>query len=194
MRQSRAAKAETHQTIVTEAARLFRARGIERTSVADVMQAAEKTHGGFYRHFATKEALLESALDAAFAHMIGTMTAGFARTAPADALHAFARYYLGEAHVANSGEGCPVAALASEVARAGEGLRQAFGAGTHGVIDRIAQALAGSATPPPADSTEWQRAAQGFAMAAGALMMARASDPATAARVLDAARTALAAI
>ncbi len=51
MRQSREAKAETRQAVVAQAARLFRDRGIAGTSVGDVMAAAAKTHGGFYRHF-----------------------------------------------------------------------------------------------------------------------------------------------
>lgn len=63
MRQSRKAKAETNQTVVKAASRMLRERGIDGTGVGDVMQAANKTHGGFYRHFGSKEALLMAAME-----------------------------------------------------------------------------------------------------------------------------------
>lgn len=186
MRQSKAAKAETHQAIVAAAARLFRARGIERTSVADVMQAADKTHGGFYRHFETKEALLERALDEAFAGMEAVMAEGMARAGRDGALRGFAAHYLGPDHVADAANGCPVAALATEIAHAGEGVRHHFGAGVVRQIGLMARALG-----DPAPDSE-ARAARAFAMAVGAVMIARASDPDAGERVLSAVRAGLA--
>ncbi|MEZ5913496.1 MAG: TetR/AcrR family transcriptional regulator [Paracoccaceae bacterium] len=59
-------KQKTHERILKAASQLFRERGIETTSVADVMKAAGLTHGGFYRHFASKEALVA----AAFSHAV----------------------------------------------------------------------------------------------------------------------------
>ena len=76
MRQSREAKAETYQSVVGEASRLFRANGIDGTSVADVMKAAKKTHGGFYRHFDSKESLLLAALRTAFEDMLAMAHGG----------------------------------------------------------------------------------------------------------------------
>ena len=186
MRQSKAAKAETHQAIVAAASRLFRARGVERTSVADVMQAADKTHGGFYRHFATKDALLESALDEAFAGMEAVMADGMARAGRDGALRGFAAHYLGPDHVGDAGTGCPVAALATEIAHAGETVRQHFGAGVMRQIGLLAEGLD---DPAPVGEA---RAARAFAMAVGAVMIARASDPATGERVLSAVRAGLA--
>jgi len=183
MRQSREAKAVTHDAIVAEASRLFRARGIEGTSVGDVMRAAKRTHGGFYRHFDTKEALLGTALEQAFADMLTTMRAGFATVDHVDALKRFARYYLSPEQVADVGGGCPVAALSGDVSRGSEPIRDVFGSGARQMIETIAKALDGT----PAERR--RRAAQAFAMAAGALMIARASDAKTAELVLSAARS-----
>ncbi len=184
MRQSREAKAETHQAIVTEAARLFRERGIEGTSVGDVMQAASKTHGGFYRHFDSKESLLAASLETAFADMLAFMSEGFAHTPRDEAVPRFITAYLSPSMVENVGGGCPVAALAGDALRSTEAVREVFGAGTRRMIQTIANTLEG----PEAERT--QRAAQIFAMAAGALMIARASDADTAEMMLQAARTA----
>ncbi len=183
MRQSRDAKAETHEAIVAEASRLFRGRGVEGTSVADVMQAAKKTHGGFYRHFDSKEALLAAALDSAFADMLAGMIDGFSRCPRAEALARFIDHYLSDAMVADVAGGCPIAALSGDVMRGPEAVQQVFGAGVRRVIETIAETLDG-----PADQ-RLRRAAQTLAMAAGAVMIARASDPDTAALVLDAVAT-----
>src|ERR1700678_1236271 len=66
MRVSREEKDAGHERIVTEASRLLRRRGVEATGVADVMTAAGRTHGGFYRHFPNKQALVAAAVDVAF--------------------------------------------------------------------------------------------------------------------------------
>lgn len=178
MRQSREAKAETHQAIVDQAARLFRERGIDGTSVGDIMQAARKTHGGFYRHFDTKEALLEAALDAAFAQMRGVMSDAIAADASTSVLDGFIDYYLADRHVADAGTGCPVAALSGDMARASDAAKAHFGAGVRGMIDAIAANI---------DADDAQRTAVAtriFAMGVGAVMIARATDPATADAVL----------
>ncbi len=182
MRQSREAKAETHQAVVTAGARLFRERGIEGTSVGDVMQAAGKTHGGFYRHFDSKETLLVAALEQAFADMLGDVGEGLATVTEAEALARFVAYYLSPRMITDVGSGCPVAALASDVLRSTETVRAVFGSGARRMIGVIASALEGP------ENERFARAAQTFAMAAGAVMIARASDPETAALVLDAVR------
>ena len=156
MRQSREVKAETHQEIVAAASRLFRERGIEGTSVGDVMQAAQKTHGGFYRHFESKEALLVAALDDAFAAMLSYLDAGLAAVPRGETIGPFLDGYLAPELVEDTG--------------------------TMQMIQAIAESLEGS------QEDRMQRAAQSFSMAAGALMIARASDPQTAKIILDAAR------
>ena len=183
MRQSRAAKAATHQAIVSEAARLFRGRGIDHVSVGDVMHAAARTHGGFYRHFDSKQALLIAALEEAFDEMLGLLDHVFERARPAQALARFVASYLSPVMVDDVAGGCPVAALCGDVLRSDEEVRAVFGRGAQRIIGAIAKTLDGP------EKERMRRAARAFAMASGALMIARASDPATAAMVLDAVRT-----
>lgn len=184
MRQSREAKSETRAAIVDQASRLFRERGIDGTSVGDVMHAAAKTHGGFYRHFDTKDALLETALGQAFADMVSVVEREFGSDAPAgaDPTRIFNRYYLDDARVADRGGWCPAAAMAGDTARSGDTIKTVFGKGLRAMIDAIADRLPGS----PEDRQ--QAAIRIFTAAAGTLMLARASDAGTAAMLLDAAR------
>jgi TetR/AcrR family transcriptional repressor of nem operon len=113
MRVSNEEKERSRERILAAAGRLFRERGIEGASVGDIMGAAGMTHGGFYRHFASKEDLLAAALAKAFA--------AFARPlseAPSgETAQAFRARYLSQAHRAAPGEGCPAAALGADVAR-----------------------------------------------------------------------------
>ena len=184
MRQSREVKAETHQAIIAKASQLFRERGVEGTSVGDVMKAADKTHGGFYRHFDSKETLLIAALENAFSDMLGNMDEGFSQTPRAESLDAFFGHYLSPHMVANVGTGCPIAALSGDILRSADPVRAVFGRGARRIISAIAGVLDG-----PEDE-RMNRAARSFAMAAGAVMIARASDPETAAMVLGAVRSA----
>ena len=120
---------------MASASRLLRERGLEGTSVADVMSDAGMTHGGFYKHFDSKEALVERALDDAFSAFVRAL-----ERADSDQVRALYRtYYLSRGHMAQPGMGCPVAALGAEVARGSNALKAAFGAG----IRRVVGALAG---------------------------------------------------
>lgn len=182
MRQSREAKAETHQAIVAAAARQFRERGIERTSVGDVMQAANRTHGGFYRHFGSKEDLLVAALGRAFEEMLDIMDRGLSEVPAPCAAGSFLRSYTAPGRVQDVAGGCPVAALATDVLRSPEAVQAEFGRGVRAMIGALASHFDG----PDAEREAY--AARTFAMAAGAVMIARASDAETAALVLHAVR------
>jgi len=184
MRRSREAKAETRDEIVAQASRMFRQRGVEGTSVGDVMKAAHRTHGGFYRHFETKEALLVAALNSAFADMRASFAAAAAGVPPEKAAAGFLAFYLSPERIRDMSNGCPIATLAGDVARSSPDVKAEFGADVRAAIEGLARAF---------DGTQAERAAKAartFALAAGALMMARASDPETAQFILAAARTA----
>lgn len=103
-------KAQSRKAIVDAAGHLFRERGVDGVSVAQVMDAAGLTHGGFPRHFASKQELLNEALAEAVATSGGRV--------PADGVQAFARGYLTKQHRDNPGNGCVFASLGSEVSRA----------------------------------------------------------------------------
>ena len=185
MRVSRAEKERSRARIVDSASRLLRERGIEGASVADVMSDAGLTHGGFYRHFATKDELVRAALDSAFRQVADRLDRADSPSdgeAQARHLMEFERSYLSDAHVAAAGYGCPVAALAGDVSRAGEEVRGTFGQGVRRVVSGMANLLSG--TRAQRQTRAWRQ----LAMMAGAVAIARASDPETAAEVLAACR------
>ncbi len=118
----------THQRILETAAKIIRRDGFEALAVADVMKQAGLTHGGFYAHFANRDALLAEALAYAGTDSQGAMANAcalhnlnaVANTAqPASTLQMFIEMYLSEQHLfaAQSGTGCPVAALGGEFHR-----------------------------------------------------------------------------
>lgn len=117
----------THDRIVDTAARALRGTGFAGVGVADVMQQAGLTHGGFYAHFASREALLAEALEHAGRHsaqrLRRTIAAGEARGLTA--FQALVDGYLSERHLKAPEAGCPVAALASEMPRQPEAVRRA---------------------------------------------------------------------
>ena len=110
-------KDESRRRIVRSAATQFRSRGADAVRVADVMQSAGMTHGGFYKHFEDKDELLADAiadaLDDVCTH-IERMTAGLPR---AGALRAVIAFYLSEEHMEHPEAGCALAALGTEIAR-----------------------------------------------------------------------------
>jgi len=167
MRRSREDTAETRARIVEVAARLFRARGIEATSVADVMSAAGLTVGGFYRHFDSKDALVAEAIEAASLET----TAGHESRLGRGAIDvgALLDRYLSEEHRDHAGRGCPVAALCSEVAHEGRATKKAF--------TRALERLLGTVDAAIGRSPSGAREGALFAACAavGALVLARAT-------------------
>jgi TetR/AcrR family transcriptional repressor of nem operon len=170
MRRSREETALTRRKIVEAASRLFRARGIDAVSVADVMGSLGLTVGGFYRHFESKEALVAEAIESAAEQ--SRLNGG-----SADEL---LRGYLSMAHRSNLERGCPVAGLCSEVAHQGRATKRAFTTAIEGLIDRLQEA---------APEMDRRRVLQTAAAAVGGLVLARGtSDDRLAREILDAVR------
>ncbi len=140
MRVSKAAAAESRTRIIDAAARLLRARGVDGASVAEVMQAAGMTHGGFYKHFETKDEMLAEAAVAAFGESIAQFDRRAARAGEAAARAAYIADYLSPAHVARPERGCPVAACGVDAGRRPEALSAAFADGVEALIARFADA------------------------------------------------------
>ncbi|MFE5934768.1 TetR/AcrR family transcriptional regulator [Streptomyces sp. NPDC056470] len=117
-RVSQAQAEENRKRVVETASRLFREQGTQ-VSVADLMKAAGLTHGGFYKQFASKEALIDEATAQAFEEFTRRRTAGPERRAGQKdtARRRLIDGYLSPAHRDNAAEGCPVAALATDMAR-----------------------------------------------------------------------------
>ena len=178
MRRSREDAAATRARIVAAAARLFRARGIDATSVADVMSALGLTVGGFYRHFDSKEALVTEAIDAA-----SRETTDRTLTKSAQGL---LDGYLSHAHRQHPDQGCPVAALCSEVGHGSKQTKKAFTVAIQRLLTTVEAALG---RDPGADR---EGALFAASAAVGAIVLARAThDDSLAGELLSAVRTRL---
>ncbi|MET8213910.1 TetR/AcrR family transcriptional regulator [Streptomyces sp. NPDC005373] len=175
---------ENRKRIVDTASRLFREQGTH-VSVADLMKAAGLTHGGFYKQFASKEALIDEATDHAFGDLAERQAAALERGAgePAAARKALVDTYLSVEHRDNAAFGCPVAGLAAGMAR-DAGDREAHRVYAEGV-EAFAAWLAG-------DDAEGGDGLARLCTMIGALTLARATkDFPVSEKTLAAARTAL---
>jgi TetR/AcrR family transcriptional regulator, transcriptional repressor for nem operon len=179
MRVSRQQAAENRDRIVEAASRLFRRDGFDGVGVDAVMKEAGFTHGGFYGHFASKQALMAEATARANDRSLAWQE----RIKSLDELVAA---YLSPRHRADRANGCPVAALGADVARQAPPMRRALAAGVRGQIERIATLLK-HGTP----ASRRRRAIATYAGMVGALTLARAvDDPGLAEEILIAARQA----
>jgi TetR/AcrR family transcriptional repressor of nem operon len=111
-------KERTHRRIVESAARQFRAEGMDGPGVAKLMQASGLTHGGFYKHFTSKDDLFAEAIEESVREL-GARLSGWAKQAPrGEAWKEIVTKYLSMEHCEHPGMGCPVVALAPDIARA----------------------------------------------------------------------------
>jgi TetR/AcrR family transcriptional repressor of nem operon len=171
VRVSREQVRENRRTIVEAASQLFRERGFESVTVAEIMQTAGLTHGGFYGYFKSKEELIAAALGEALANTTG----------PSNDLAAYAAGYLSRTHRDNRARGCPTAALAAETIRQPGRARAEMTAGLKRQIERL------SRVTPGETAAQQRRAAIGsWAAMVGAMILARVSDdPELSVEVLD---------
>jgi TetR/AcrR family transcriptional repressor of nem operon len=110
-------KVEIHRKIVKDASRRVRAEGMNGAAVAAVMRDTGLTHGGFYKHFGSKNELLVESLKEGFREIIDTMVRAAEQSPPGDAWKAIVKIYLGAELCEHPERGCPLAALAPELAR-----------------------------------------------------------------------------
>jgi TetR/AcrR family transcriptional repressor of nem operon len=109
---------QTRQKIVKDAARRVRAEGLSGAAVSAVMRDAGLTHGGFYKHFASKDQLVMESLREAFQEIAGFLARAAENSPPGTAWKAIVKTYLSAGHCDHAECGCPLAALAPELARA----------------------------------------------------------------------------
>ena len=126
MRQSAEGKARTHERIVEIASARIRQKGIDGPGVAEMMREAGLTHGGFYKHFGSREDLVAEAADDAFAYAERTLDK-YARD-EREPLAAWVDWYLSTEHRDDPATGCPVAALVGDVDRANDHVRGGYDA------------------------------------------------------------------
>jgi TetR/AcrR family transcriptional repressor of nem operon len=141
MRYSREHKLETHARIVRKASVRLREKGAHGVGVADLMKEAGLTHGGFYAHFDSREALVIEA----FAHAMERSTDRWRKlaeqTAPDKRLATIVDSYLTPVHRDDPGHGCAIPTLGAEIARESPRTRKAFAAKLEQMIDMLAEQI-----------------------------------------------------
>lgn len=181
---------QNRAAIVAAAEQLFRAKGFDGVGIADITRAAGLTHGGFYGHFASKDALAAEACALSFAESLERMAAR-ARSG-GGGIKAYIDAYLSPAHVTGTAPRCPMAAFSSDIVRQDGQVQARF---AEGVADYIA---AMAAMLPQADAqARHDRATTLLCTLVGALSLARAvagSDPAAADALLEQVRSDLIAL
>lgn len=176
----------TRELILAAAARAIRERGPGGVSVVEVMREAGLTHGGFYAHFASKEALVAEAIRRMFAGGREKFLARIGSRQGPEALKHWIDSYVSRDHRDNPGGGCALAALVSDMPRLDASAREAYDEGVRGIAGRLSQHLP--------DSIEQRDSAVCSLLAemAGAVALARAvSDPTLSDRLLKTSRAAL---
>jgi len=164
-------KEATHERIVEAAARAIRRTGYDGTGVADIMKGAGLTHGGFYAHFASREAMLAEAADRAGSESVAMMERIGATAPPSRALQAMMEAYLSKAHVEGVETGCAAAALGSEMPRQAPEVRRAATRRIKEMIDLVARQ-----SPDWGQPSAHERALVTVATMVGTLVLARAVD------------------
>lgn len=184
MRYSESHKQETHRTLVKIGAKMLREKGPDGFAVAELMNEAGLTHGGFYAHFESKEACVAEALREVFAQ-IGHRTQDLVEgLPPRHALATIVDLYVSPSHRDTPEEGCPLTSLNSDMPRQPQAIRDAFDIGVKAMVTRMKNRLASAGVDNADDLAPAILAAM-----VGAVSMSRAvSDKALSDELLVAAR------
>jgi TetR/AcrR family transcriptional repressor of nem operon len=177
MKVSKAQVTENRQAILQAAARLYRERGFTGVGVADITREAGLTHGGLYRHFESKEALVAEAAQHAFEWKLSELNPPGA-DASADAaglLKTGVTNYLSPQHRDSVGEGCPVAALAADAARETGAVNDAFAQGIGRYMALFAQRRPDGSEAGQTEPEDRVRAIAMLSTMVGGLILARAT-------------------
>ena len=160
---------QTRSRIVEEASYGLRQRGADGLSVVDLMKLAGLTHGGFYAHFESREALVVEAfvlaMDGTIAHWLDSLK----ELPPEERFDAFVQGYLSSSHRNDRAHGCALPALGADIARSSPKARRTFGRKFGEMIDMVAQMLP---EMPPGEAR--QAATSALATMMGAIVLARA--------------------
>lgn len=166
-----AAKDAAHERIVAAAARAIRRSGYDGTGVADIMKEAGLTHGAFYAHFASREAMLAEAASRASAESAALAASTVAAAPRGKALDAILHGYLSKEHVAQADHACPLVALGSETCRQTAEVRRVTTRHIQEMVDLLARQ-----SPDWGQPQAHQRALVTLSTMVGALLLARAVD------------------
>ena len=142
MRVSREQAAANRERIIEAAGELFRSKGFSGIGVADIMKAAELTHGGFYGHFASKDDLIAQASRRSMQRAAQNWKKVVTESG-SDAFATLLTRYLSPRHRDDPGQGCAFAALSGDAARCGKPVREAFAEGLEPLIDILSGIVGG---------------------------------------------------
>jgi TetR/AcrR family transcriptional repressor of nem operon len=192
MRVSRKQAAANRERVLDTAGELFRLRGLDGVSIADIMKAVGLTHGGFYGQFASKEALAEEACARGVRESVAALyeSAAGPPGAPADggsrheALRRVVDDYLSVHRREDPHDACTVAALAADAWRSSPQMQEVFASGVTG----MALAMGSVTGDPPAEGVPAAPDFPALAAMIGAMILSRAvhgSDPALSDRILE---------
>ncbi len=180
-------KLETRQKVLAEAARSIREQGPHQISVAEVMSAVGLTHGGFYAHFPSKDALVAAAIEEMFNDMRGRFARSTDGYSPADGMARYLDFYLSARHRDARGTGCPLPALSADLARLGPEARARYGEGVASLTQKLTTQIRRLGLEPAEPL-----ASSILAELVGALSLSRAvADPAQSDALLAASRVIL---
>ncbi|WFU44559.1 TetR/AcrR family transcriptional regulator [Bradyrhizobium sp. CB82] len=168
MRYSREHKQETHDRIVRKASVRLREKGAHGIGVVDLMKEAGLTHGGFYAHFDSREALVIEAFAYAMDRSMDHWRKMTGQVAPEKRLALIAESYLSALHRDDPGHGCSIPALGAEIARESPKTRKAFA----GKLDEMIEMMADHVTGVPRKAARKQAIAT-LATMAGTMLLAR---------------------
>jgi TetR/AcrR family transcriptional regulator, transcriptional repressor for nem operon len=183
MRVSREKAAANHERIIDAAGGLFRAKGFGGIGLADIMKAADLTHGGFYGHFASKDDLVAQASRRTTARAAAKWERVVA-DAPGQPYAALLAHYLSARHRDEPDRGCAFAALGGDAARSGKIVRKAFAEGLEALISILAKAVPGASK-----AARRRKAVAAMAGLVGAVTLARAvKDASLSDEILEAVR------
>jgi TetR/AcrR family transcriptional repressor of nem operon len=184
MRKSKEESAQTRRRIVEAASAQFRCHGLDGTGLADLMAAAGLTHGGFYKHFESKDQVVEESLALAAESIVETIKRIMSASPGKRGFDAVIGEYLSIEHRDDVASGCPFAALGSEMARGSDAVREATTTGFVKVVDAIASQLDGMSPAAAKKEALWI-----LSTMIGAMTMARmVTDPDLSASILREAR------
>ncbi|RIK43904.1 MAG: TetR/AcrR family transcriptional regulator [Chloroflexi bacterium] len=180
-RTTREEKARTRERLLETATRGFRAQGVAGTSIPRLMEQIGLTHGTFYAHFESKDALVAEAYATGLRDGVERLVRRAEAAPPGQGLHAILARYLGSEHRDDPAGGCVVPALAGEVRRQGPAARHAFTVELRAFAERIAPYLR--------DPQDQDAALALLSGMAGGVLLARAvDDPQLSDRILEACR------
>lgn len=167
MRVSREVMAKHRKDIVAATSKMLRKQGIGGTSIIDLMRAVGLTHGGFYKHFSSKDALVAESTQQIYDGIIATFEARVQDVGSKQALAEYVERYLSVRHLYHPETGCPLATFGVDAARESRAVRSAFKDGMSRLMELIESGLSGP--------RRRERTVELLAILSGAVVSARAA-------------------